>query len=96
MLAPMSDGFNDDMSVRRRRLRFRCWHRGSREADLLLGRFADAEIDHLDAAGLDQLEALLEQPDPDIWNWVVGRDPVPAAFDNAIVARLIDLSQRLR
>jgi antitoxin CptB len=35
-----SDGLDD----RRKRLLFRCWHRGTREMDLILGRFADAEI----------------------------------------------------
>src|SRR5580692_1829327 len=38
-----SDGLDD----RRKRLLFRCWHRGTREMDLILDRFADAEIPSL-------------------------------------------------
>ncbi len=92
----MADDDSDSLAVRRRRVRFRCWHRGTREADLVLGRFADSCVDQLDEAGLGQLEALLDQPDPDIWDWVVGRQPVPEAFDNDVTRRLKELSTRLR
>ena len=90
------DSARDALAVRRRRIQFRCWHRGTREADLLLGRFADTCVGELDQAGLDQLEELLDQPDPDIWDWVVGRQPVPDAFDNDVTRRLKELSTRLR
>ncbi len=90
------DSARDALAVRRRRIRFRCWHRGTREADLLLGRFADTCVGELDQAGLDQLEALLDQPDPDIWDWVVGRQTVPEAFDNDVTRRLQELSTGLR
>ncbi len=90
------DSARDALAVRRRRIRFRCWHRGTREADLLLGRFADTCLEQLDEAGLGRLEALLDQPDPDIWDWVVGRQPVPEAFDNDVTRRLKELSTRLR
>jgi antitoxin CptB len=58
-----SDGLDD----RRKRLLFRCWHRGTREMDLILGRFADAEISTLAHAELAELEQLLEVPDPDLY-----------------------------
>jgi antitoxin CptB len=58
-----SDGLDD----RRKRLLFRCWHRGTREMDLILGRFADAEIAVLSEDELGQLEKLIEVPDPDLY-----------------------------
>jgi len=58
-----SDGLDD----RRKRLLFRCWHRGTREMDLILGRFADAEIAGLTDAELAQLEHLIEVSDPDLY-----------------------------
>jgi antitoxin CptB len=58
-----SDGLDD----RRKRLLFRCWHRGTREMDLILGRFADAAIAELTDAELEQLEQLIEVPDPDLY-----------------------------
>jgi antitoxin CptB len=58
-----SDGLDD----RRKRLLFRCWHRGTREMDLILGRFADAEIASLSEDELAQLEILIDVPDPDLY-----------------------------
>jgi antitoxin CptB len=64
-----SSGGLDD---RRKRLLFRCWHRGTREMDLLLGRFADAEIDRLADVDLAELELLIEVPDPDLYAALTG------------------------
>src|SRR4051794_33179421 len=58
-----SDGLDD----RRKRLLFRCWHRGTREMDLILGRFADAAIAELSDAELTDLERLIEVSDPDLY-----------------------------
>jgi antitoxin CptB len=70
----------DDCAVRRRRLRFRSWHRGTRDADLLLGPFADGHLDRFSPVQLDRYEALLEMSDPDLYNWITGREPVPAGY----------------
>jgi antitoxin CptB len=71
------------------RIRFRAWRRGFREADLILGSFADAHASTMSAAELERFERLLEQPDHDIYAWIVGPGPIPEAFDD-------DLMQRLR
>lgn len=78
----------DGLQYRRRRLRFRSWHRGTREADLLLGRFADAHLDSLTGLQLDRYAALLENSDPDLYDWITGAGPVPGEFDNDILALL--------
>jgi antitoxin CptB len=67
-----SDGLDD----RRKRLLFRCWHRGTREMDLILGRFADAEIAGLSEDELGQLERLIEVPDPDLYAALTGGAPL--------------------
>jgi antitoxin CptB len=68
-----SDGLDD----RRKRLLFRCWHRGTREMDLILGRFADAEIADLTDDELAQFEHLMDVPDPDLYAALIG-NMVPA------------------
>ena len=77
----------DPLETRRKRLRFRAWHRGTKEADLLLGPFADANLDALDADGLTRFEALLARSDPEIMDWMTGAVEPP---DDPVVARLID------
>ena len=77
-----------ELEVARKRLKFRSWHRGTREMDLLLGRFADHHLDSFDAALLDAYAALLEESDPDIYEWVCGRSAAPAGDFSAALAVL--------
>ncbi len=78
----------DTLVVRRKRLAFRAWHRGTKEMDFILGTFADRQLETLDNAGLDRFEALIDVPDQDLYNWVTGREPVPEEYDNDIMAEL--------
>jgi antitoxin CptB len=64
------------LDERRKRLLFRCWHRGTREMDLILGRFADVEIANLTDVELGQLEQLIEVPDPDLYAALTGNAPL--------------------
>lgn len=66
-------------AARLARLRMRCWRRGTREMDLILGPFADAALGELDAAGLDALEALLSENDQDLYLWTSRPETAPAA-----------------
>ena len=52
--------------MRRRRALYRATHRGSKEMDFLLGRFAEQEVDRMTVAEIGILERLIEAPDPDI------------------------------
>ena len=76
------------LDVRRRRIAFRAWHRGTREMDLIMGRFADAYLDRLSEADLDAFETLLEWPDPDLYKWVSGEALPPVEADHAFLTRL--------
>jgi antitoxin CptB len=80
-----SSGGLDD---RRKRLLFRCWHRGTREMDLILGRFADAEIAHLSDDELAQLEHLMDVPDPDLYAALTGNPPLAPRYANGVFERI--------
>lgn len=69
-----------DIAERRKRLRFRAWHRGTRECDILCGRFLDAHADSMDQDDCAWFEALFEEADQDIVAWITGAAPVPDAF----------------
>jgi antitoxin CptB len=75
--------------IRRKRLLFRSWHRGTREADLILGRFAESHLAGFDGAQLDRYEALLECDDADLFDWVSGRAAPPAAHDDDVMRLLL-------
>ena len=74
--------------TRLNRVRFRAWRRGFREADLILGPFADQHAPSMSGAELDRLEALLEQSDHDIYGWILGSLAVPEEFDDDLMLRL--------
>ncbi|MBS0331787.1 MAG: succinate dehydrogenase assembly factor 2 [Proteobacteria bacterium] len=77
-----------DDDARLKKLRFRAWRRGFREADLILGPFADKHVPDMSAAELDIFEALLEQPDQDLYAWIVETSPTPPEFDHEIMSRI--------
>jgi antitoxin CptB len=93
----MSTGTNlssEGLDARRRRLLFRCWHRGIREMDLVLGRFADAQLVELSDPELDELERWLDVPDQQIFAWVNGMKPAPSDFDTELFRRLRDFHSK--
>jgi len=81
---------SDGLNVRRRRLLFRSWHRGTREADLIMGRFADVHVATFSDAELDQYEHLLEALETDLLSWMTGVSEVPAEHDTAMFRRVRD------
>jgi len=78
------------LDERRRRLLYRAWHRGTREMDLIMGRFADAVLSELTEADIAELERLAEVPDPELYAWLTGGRPVPEDYDVAVFRRLRD------
>ena len=70
------------------KLRFRAWRRGFREADLILGGFADANLATLTPAQVDAFEALLDQEDHDVYAWIMGQEDAPPEFEGEILEAL--------
>jgi antitoxin CptB len=74
--------------IRRQRLLFRCWHRGTQESDLILGSFAETSLTDLDSSQLDRFEALLGCADPDLFDWVLGGFAPPPEHDHDVMRLL--------
>lgn len=84
------------MDARRRRILFRARHRGTHETDLLVGGFVAETVGTMDEAGLDALEAVLELPDPDLFDWLTGRSAVPAEAETPVLRAMVDWAQARR
>jgi len=84
----------EGLEVRRKRLLFRSWRRGTRESDLLLGAFAERHLPEWGAAELDRYEALLANSDAEIFDWISGRATPPADQDTDILRLLSDFRYR--
>ena len=76
---------SDQLDARRRRAGFRANHRGTKEMDWLLGRYADATLEGMADADLDLFERLIQLPDPDLQAWILD----PRAMQHSEFAPLI-------
>jgi antitoxin CptB len=85
---------SQDLDARRRRILFRAWHRGTREMDLIMGRFADKHIAGFSDAELDEFEQLIDAPDPELLAWVMGSSAPPRSLDSATFRRLREFNMR--
>ena len=75
---------------KRKRLIFRSWHRGTIEIDLLLGKFATAHLPQFSDEQLNTYDRLLQNSDPDIFNWMTKKEPVPAAEQSDVVKMMLE------
>ena len=78
-----------DLEKTRKRLHFRAWHRGTKESDLLLGRFADQHLADMTAEELAEFEQVLDRIDPELMDWITGREPVPANLRTPILDKVL-------
>lgn len=78
----------DTEDIRRKRLLYQAGHRGFKEADLILGNFAAEALSAMGAAELDEFEALLAQPDHDLYVWITGLRAAPTELDGPVFRRL--------
>lgn len=78
-----------ELSPRRRRLLFRAHHRGTKEADIMVGGFVTRHIRAFSEAELDELEAVLEYQDVDLTDWLMRRRDIPASHATPMLERML-------
>lgn len=78
----------DPLELRRRRAVWRASHRGTKEMDLLLGRFAEARVPAMAEPDLAGFERLLVLPDPDLQNWILNGAPLGGSEVAPLVAHI--------
>lgn len=84
------------LDPRRRRILFRAWRRGTREMDLIVGRYADVHLPAMSEAGVDAFEALIDWPDTDLFDWITGQAEAPAEVNSDLLAGLRAFNQALK
>ncbi len=77
-----------DREIRLKRLRFRSWHRGTREADFMVGGFFDRFSCGWNDDEIGWFEALMDEQDVDIIAWAIGTAPVPAHIAGPLIAAM--------
>ena len=77
-----------DRETRLKRLRFRAWHRGTKEADLMIGGFFDTHAAGWNDEQIGWFEALMNEQDVDIMAWAVGTQPIPESWQGAMMSAM--------
>lgn len=81
--------------IQKKRLLYRATHRGTKEADAIIGGFVTQSIETLTPDQLDSLEVILDQPDTDLMDWLRGRRPIPVDETWDVLTLIKDYQQRL-
>jgi antitoxin CptB len=80
-----------DRETRIKRLKFRAWHRGTREADMMIGGYFDARHAGWTDEDMDWFEELLEEQDVDIMGWALGTSAIPQRWRGAMMDDFVTL-----
>lgn len=84
------------MDDRRKRILYRATHRGTKEADFVVGGFFREAVAGLPDGKLDEADALLEELDADLMDWLMGRLPVPDAWKGTLFDDLLAYYRALK
>ncbi|MBM3489901.1 MAG: succinate dehydrogenase assembly factor 2 [Alphaproteobacteria bacterium] len=79
----------EDTNLRRKRLRYRSLHRGTKELDLILGGFAARHLDGFDAGQLACYEAIIESDEHRLYRWLTRAEAVPPEIDGPVMRQLL-------
>ena len=83
----------ETIEIKRKRLLFRSTHRGTKEMDILLGGFYEANMSRFSEDQFNEFEGLLEIPDDDLYGWAMGRMDIPGEFDTQTLRDFIESVQ---
>ena len=82
------------LEIRRKRLLYQSRHRGTKESDLLLGAFATAHLAAFTPDQLDRYEALLDESDAELFDWITGRASPPPDRESDVLRLLMSFRFR--
>ncbi|HBR69760.1 MAG TPA: succinate dehydrogenase assembly factor 2 [Rhodospirillaceae bacterium] len=82
-------GKDEHIENRRKKLIFRSGHRGTKEMDLIMGSFAQKYVPGFSEMELALYEDILQISDPDLYDWITGKQKVPANVMNSVLEKLL-------
>lgn len=75
-----------------KKLLYKSLHRGCKETDLLLGRFAEKHLAEMSWAEMQEYDIILNQTDNDIVAWIMGHQKVPANMQSPLMDKLLQIN----
>ncbi|WP_031552239.1 succinate dehydrogenase assembly factor 2 [Parvularcula oceani] len=84
----MTDSLSAGLSPARKRLLYRAMHRGFKEADIVIGKFAQANLAEMSDSEAEEFARLLEVPDQELYGWIIRDENVPDNYRGPVLKRL--------
>ena len=84
----MLGAMTEELSPARKRLLYRAMHRGFKEADIVVGKFAEANLAGFTPAEEAEFSRLLDVPDQDLFAWIIGRAETPDNYRGPVMTRM--------
>lgn len=81
---------NIQLDDRRKRIIFRCHHRGMKEMDIMLGGYVEKHVAAMNDSELDELEVFLQHHDQDLFSWFIGTRPVPDEANTDLFRKILN------
>ena len=82
------------MQVRRKKILFKCTHRGTKELDILLGNFVSNHINLLKPKELDYLEVILGFNDIDLYKILTNKKEIDKKMNKLFLKKIIKFNQK--
>ena len=84
----------NNLSLRRKKILFKCTHRGTKELDILLGNFVSKHIDLLKSKELNYLEIILSFNDIDLYKILINKKKIDKKMNKLFVKKIIKFNQK--
>ena len=84
----------NNLSLRRKKILFKCTHRGTKELDILLGNFVSKHIDLLKSKELNYLEIILSFNDIDLYQILTNKKEIDKKMNKLFVKKIIKFNQK--
>ena len=84
----------NNLSLRKKRILFKCTHRGTKELDILLGNFVSKHIDLLKSKELNYLEIILSFNDIDLYKILINKKEIDKKMNKLFVKKIIKFNQK--
>lgn len=79
---------SENLTPEKKRLLYRAMHRGFKEADIVVGRFAEENLGAMSDEEVEEFRLLLEVPDQELYAWVIGREEAPANYQGSVLRKM--------
>jgi len=83
-----------NLSLRRKKILFKCTHRGTKELDILLGNFVSNHINLLKPKELDYLEVILGFNDIDLYKILTNKKEIDKKMNKLLLKKIIKFNQK--